>query len=76
MAVIGWAGAICFIVAYLLLIIKKWKATSFTYHLLNIIGGVMLTINTLYDASFPSAFINFVWALIAAYGMINDYKRM
>lgn len=72
MDLLGWVGALCFLLAYLLLILKRWQATSFFYHLCNILGGVLLTINTLYDASFPSAFINLVWAVIAAYGMVSD----
>lgn len=71
----GWLGAFCFLVSYFLLITKVWKSTSVIYHLFNILGGLLLTVNTLYDVSYPSAFINFTWALIAFYGLYSDYLK-
>ncbi|GAA4310113.1 hypothetical protein GCM10023149_04690 [Mucilaginibacter gynuensis] len=69
---IGWFGALFYLVSYFLLIIKKWRSTSFAFHLCNILGGLLLSGSALYDVSYPGAFINFAWALIAMYGMYTD----
>ena len=76
MEVIGWLGALAFLLSYFFLISGKWSSTSFIYHLFNILGGVMLTVNTIYYRSFSAAFINLAWALIAAYGVYKDQIRM
>jgi len=69
---IGWIGALLFLISYFLLISKRWLATSFAFHICNILGGVLLSISTLYNASYPATLVNLVWAIIAAYGMYND----
>ncbi|WP_297337571.1 hypothetical protein [Algoriphagus sp.] len=66
---IGWLGAICFLVSYGLLISGKWKPDDLKYHLANVLGAVLLCINTWYDSSFPSVMINAIWGLIAVYGI-------
>ena len=71
----GWLGALCFLISYFLLIAKIWKSTSVVYHSFNILGGLLLTINTLYDLSYPSAFINLTWAFIAFYGLYTDHLK-
>ncbi|MCX2474937.1 hypothetical protein OQZ33_11405 [Pedobacter sp. MC2016-05] len=69
---LGWIGALLFLISYFLLISKRWSATSFAFHLCNILGGVLLSASTLYDASYPATFVNLAWAMIAGYGMYND----
>lgn len=71
---LGWLGAFLFLIAYFLLIIKKWHSTSSPFHLANILGGVFVGASALHDNSYPSAFINFAWALIALYGLYTDNK--
>ncbi|WP_207534466.1 CBU_0592 family membrane protein [Desertivirga arenae] len=71
---LGWLGAFLFLVSYFLLITKKWKSTSISFHLANILGGFFVAASAWYDHSFPSAFINFAWALIALYGLYTDKK--
>lgn len=70
--VLGWFGALLFLISYFLLIIKKWKPTSMSFHTGNILGGFLVGVSALYDDSYPSAFINLAWALIAIYGVYTD----
>ncbi|SDL92644.1 hypothetical protein SAMN05421823_10952 [Catalinimonas alkaloidigena] len=72
MTLFGWLGTLLYLLAYFLLVTKRWTSTSLAYHLCNILGGVLLTLNTLYDKSLPAAFLNGAWALIAGYGLIAD----
>ncbi|MFC3417843.1 CBU_0592 family membrane protein [Algoriphagus hitonicola] len=69
MDLLGWLGAFCFLVSYGLLIGGKWKSNDLKYHLANVLGAVLLCINTWYDSSFPSVMINAIWGLIAVYGI-------
>jgi len=71
----GWFGALLFLIAYLLLIIKVWSASSLIFHLFNLFGGLLLFFSAMYDNSYPAAFINIAWAFIAAYGIFNDNLR-
>ncbi|MFD2874239.1 hypothetical protein ACFS5N_17285 [Mucilaginibacter ximonensis] len=73
---IGWLGVLLFLVSYLLLIAKKWKSTSYAYHVCNLLGGFLLGCNAYIDRSFASAFINILWGFIAVYGIYTDkWKR-
>ena len=69
---LGWIGAMFFIVSYFFLVMEVWKSSSSIYHIFNILGAILLTLNTLYDASLPSVFINVIWGGIAFYGLWKD----
>ena len=71
---LGWLGSAQVIIAYGLLSGKKIDSTNNYYQFLNSSGAVLLTINTLYNESYPSAFINVVWLLIAILGLIRNSK--
>ncbi|MCH7410325.1 hypothetical protein MM239_13035 [Belliella sp. DSM 111904] len=72
---LGWLGALCFLISYFLLITKKWKSNSMRYHFANLLGAILLVVNTYYDASFPSVFINGAWGIIALLGMKMDWQN-
>lgn len=63
--IIGWIGTILFLVAYALVSAKKVEADSWSYQGMNLIAGILLTINTLYLQAYPSAGLNIAWLLIA-----------
>ncbi|HAA11924.1 MAG TPA: hypothetical protein DCE41_09585 [Cytophagales bacterium] len=73
--VLGWSGALFFLVAYYLLITKRWKSDNVYYHLFNIAGGVLLTVNTIYFSAWSAAAINAIWAVIALLGLVRDRKQ-
>jgi len=73
--ILGWIGALAVIVAFLLNSIKKLRSESPTYLLLNLTGGLLLVINTLYKAAYPSAFVNVVWVIIALYALLTKRIR-
>ncbi len=66
---VGWVGAIAFVVAYFLLSLKALSTDSVTYHLLNVIGGICLVINSVYLNDAPNFFVNIVWMGIALYSV-------
>ncbi|MBE7176099.1 MAG: hypothetical protein INR69_06830 [Mucilaginibacter polytrichastri] len=72
---LGWLGALLFLVSYALLITKRWSSTHTAYHVFNILGGILIGTSALYDHSFPGAFINIMWAMLALYGLYRDHNR-
>ncbi|MDJ1483080.1 hypothetical protein QNI16_21455 [Cytophagaceae bacterium YF14B1] len=70
--ILGWFGAFLFLISYFLLISKRWTSTSYPFHLCNILGGILVGVSAIYDISYPSAFINITWTLIALYGLYQD----
>ena len=63
--IIGWIGTVLFLVAYALVSAKKVESDSWAYQGMNLIAGILLTINTLYLQAYPSAGLNIAWLLIA-----------
>lgn len=72
--IIGWLGAILYIVAYFLLTIEVISSSSFTYHFLNVLGAIGLTINACYLKDSPNIIVNLVWLLIAMSAICNLCK--
>ncbi len=62
---LGWGGAIIFVVAYALVSTRRWEADSVAYQSLNVIGAVLLVVNTYYYRAYPSTVLNVVWGGIA-----------
>ncbi len=75
MELIGWIGAVFFLVAYYLLITKKWTSDQKVYHVFNILGGLLLSINTVYFQVWAAAAINAIWGFIAVYGLLKSEKK-
>jgi hypothetical protein len=66
---IGWLGAAALLVAYAMISHKKLEGDSATYQLLNISGSLLLAANTIFYGSYPSTFVNLIWAGIAVFSI-------
>jgi hypothetical protein len=66
---IGWVGAAALLVAYAMVSHKKLEGDSATYQLLNISGSLLLAANTIFYGSYPSTFVNLIWAAIAVFSI-------
>ena len=66
---IGWVGAAALLVAYAMISHKKLEGDSATYQLLNISGSLLLAANTIFYGSYPSTFVNLIWAGIAVFSV-------
>ena len=69
--IVGWIGAISFVIAYLLLSLKVLSSDRLCYHLMNAIGGLCLVINSSHLDDTPTFFVNFIWMCIAFYSILN-----
>ena len=66
---IGWAGAVALLIAYALISFKRLEGDSTTFQCLNIGGSVLLAANTIFYGSYPSTFVNLIWAGIAVFSI-------
>lgn len=70
----GWVGSILLIAAYWSVSKKRIAPESFIYHSLNIIGSLLLIVNTVYYGALPSAAVNVIWVFIGLF-YISKYKK-
>ncbi len=68
---LGWVGALCVVVPYALVSVGKMAGTSAPYRILNIVGGVLLMLNTGYHHAWPSVIVNLVWTAIGLYAFAS-----
>ena len=66
---IGWVGAVALLIAYALVSFKRLEGDSGTFQLLNISGSLLLAANTIFYGSYPSTFVNLIWAGIAVFSI-------
>lgn len=62
---LGWIGSLLVIGAYGLNSYQKIKSDSLIFQLMNLAGGILLIINSVYKEAYPFTLINTVWVLIA-----------
>ncbi len=74
-AIIGWSGAIIYLVAYALLSTNKLRSDKPTYHLLNVIGAIALVVNGIPNDDFPTIFLNAIWGVIALFATYKTYSK-
>lgn len=73
--VAGWLGTGAILLAYFLLSTGKLASSSKSYQLLNLFGALGILINAAVHSALPSVGLNFVWILIAFYGLIKMFKK-
>lgn len=74
-AVLGWAGSIAYLLAYLLLSLNKLKQDHKAYHYLNIAGAIGLTLNAIFLQDYPNVIVNIAWAVIALIAILTIVRR-
>lgn len=73
--ILGWAGAFLIIAAYALISSKRVEGDSLFYQTLNIVGSVLLVVNTYYWGAIPSTLVNIIWAIIAFFAIFSIARR-
>lgn len=59
--VVGWAGALLFLISYGLLSVGRLDGRSTTYHLMNIGGAAGFVVNSGWNGALPSATLSIIW---------------
>jgi hypothetical protein len=65
--ILGWLGAAAYLSAYALVSTKKLAGDSLPFQGLNVLGGVLLVVNSAYYLAWPSVALNIVWIGIAIF---------
>jgi hypothetical protein len=71
----GWIGSVVILVAYGLNTYKKISADSLIFYILNVVGGILLVIYSLYKEAYPNVFINIIWVIIAIPAIITLFRK-
>ena len=73
--IVGWAGAVLILLAYLLLSAGKLTGQSLVYQGMNVVGAAGFVINGWWHRALPSAALNVLWLLIGAFASWRILKR-
>lgn len=73
--IIGWTGSLCVVLAYGLNSYQKIKSDSYTFLLLNLMGGLCLIVYTGFYNAYANTFLNIVWVIIAIPALIKLAQR-
>jgi len=73
--ILGWIGSIEVVVAYGLNSYQKIKSDSKTFYLLNLTGGILLIVYSVYKTAYANTFINIVWVIIAIPALVKAMKK-
>jgi len=68
---LGWAGAIACLAAYGLVSAGRLSAQGVAFQLGNLVGAILLGLNTLWHGALPSVALNVFWAGIAAAALLR-----
>lgn len=71
---LGWIGTVLYLVAYLLISIRKLEGDSLPYQAMNILAGILLVINTLYWRAYPSLGLNAAWIGIGLFTLGRKWR--
>lgn len=73
--IVGWAGAVLILLAYLLLSAGKLTGQSMLYQGMNVVGAAGFVVNGWWHGALPSAVLNVLWLLIGLFAALRIFKR-
>jgi len=73
--IIGISGVALILFGYFLLQGGKIDTTNLSYHLLNLIGAILILISLYWKPNIPSIIIEICWINISIYGLIQWKKN-
>ena len=72
--VIGWGGAVCLLLAYVLISSGRTHGKSYLYQGINMLGSAGFIVNSYYFGAIPSVALNFTWLLIGTTTILKFSK--
>jgi hypothetical protein len=69
--ILGWYGLVAILSAYCLITFSLLTPHSLIYQLLNLTGSVGIALETYQKKDYQPFFLNIIWMLIAAVGIIS-----
>jgi hypothetical protein len=74
--IVGWIGVALFLVAYVLVSIKRLEGDSVLYQAMNIVAGILLVVNSLYYHALPSVGVNAAWIGIGVFALVRRTRTI
>ena len=71
--IIGWAGALSIVIAYLLLTLDLLDSDDVSYNLLNLAGGLLLGYRVYLDRNWANLFLEFFFSAVAVYALYRIF---
>ena len=71
---LGWFGALLILVAYWLVSTRRLAGDAIAYQLPNLVGGLLLVVNTVYYGAYPSTLVNVVWMGVAIWSLARSAR--
>ena len=65
--VLGWVGVLALLFAYWLVSTQRTRGDSSTYQGMNLLGAILVLVNSAYYGAYPSVGVNAAWIAIGAY---------
>ncbi|GAA3209882.1 CBU_0592 family membrane protein [Nonomuraea helvata] len=75
LAAVGWVGAALLLGGYALVTSSRLPGDGVTYQIANLAGSLGLMVNSAYNAAWPSAGLNLIWAGIGAVALVKLARR-
>jgi hypothetical protein len=73
--ILGWTGSVMILAAYGLNSYQKIQSNSWSFLLLNGIGGVFLVVYTVHKEAYANTFINIAWVVIAVPALLRRLSK-
>jgi len=70
--VLGWVGVVALLSAYWLVSTQRARGDSTTYQGLNLLGAILVLVNSSYYGAYPSVGVNAAWIAIGAYALATN----
>lgn len=71
LAAVGWIGAALLLAGHALVSTSRLSGDGLPYQVVNLVGAVALMVNSAYNAAWPSAGLNLVWAVIGVAALVK-----
>lgn len=71
--IIGWAGALSIVIAYLLLTLDVLDPDNVFYNLLNLAGGLLLGYRVYLDRNWANLFLEFFFSAVAVLALYRIF---
>ena len=73
--IVALIGALLLLFGFYRVNSGKWTNKSFWYELDNVVGATLIIIYQIYYHAFVTVVVNFIWAVVALFGIITFVRR-
>ena len=74
--VLGWVGVVALLSAYWLVSTQKTTGDSRMYQGMNLLGAILVLVNSSYYGAYPSVGVNAAWIAIGVYTLATRFHTM